>query len=189
VTEPGYIRESGGIDKGDHLRFRRAGLGLIVFPPAGNGGQRNKVLFDTPAGLEAENRSPIVKQIEFDIAAAAKLLEFAFPLAIGNTFAALGDRQVSVQKMIAAIPHEGEEGPKATFQVIEENAADAARLLAMGKVEILVAPLLEPRVIHRRWVALAHRLPRAMKVNHILAKRIIRRQIGAAAEPPAPSLP
>ena len=52
--------------------------------------------------------------------------------------------------------------------------------------KILIAPFLEMRVIDRRPVPRADCFPGLMKVDHVLPVRIIRRQIGTAAEPCCP---
>ena len=71
----------------------------------------------------------------------------------------------------------------AIAQVVEENAADAARLVAMPEKEIVVAPALEARVVigaeRRKRIATA-----AVKVHRVLLEAVVRRQVHAAAEPP-----
>ena len=64
---------------------------------------------------------------------------------------------VSGNEGVAAIVDEGEHLVEIAFEIVEENAADAARLLAMGQEEILVAPFLEARVIGDADAACRHR--------------------------------
>src|SRR5947207_1453992 len=58
----------------------------------------------------------------------------------------------------------------------------------MPQMKVLVAPLLEARIIDRRRMPGAGRLPGAVKMDDIFAERVIGRQIGAAAEPALVSL-
>src|SRR5947209_3567156 len=53
----------------------------------------------------------------------------------------------------------------------------------MRQKEILIAPLLEARIIDRRRMSRTNVAPDLVKTDHIFTKGIIRRQIGAAAEP------
>ena len=52
--------------------------------------------------------------------------------------------------MVAGVADEREQGVEIPLQVVEEDAADAARLVAVRQEEILVAPLLEPMIIRDR---------------------------------------
>src|ERR1035437_5739318 len=68
-------------------------------------------------------------------------------------------------------------------EIVEKNSAQAARLLAVFQVKIIVAPLLEARMQSRaEW----HQRGAAgsMKMTRIFFKSIIRSQVHAAAEPP-----
>ena len=57
------------------------------------------------------------------------------------------DRRIDVEKRLANRPHKGEIALKvAAVEIIEKNAAGAARLIAMRQVEIVVAPFFEARV-------------------------------------------
>src|SRR5581483_749939 len=69
------------------------------------------------------------------------------------------------------------------FEVVEEDAANAAGLAAVRQVEVFVAPLLEAGVIDQRLMAAADALPDAVEVDHVLAPGVVGRQVGAAAEP------
>src|SRR6185369_10305398 len=63
-------------------------------------------------------------------------------------------------------------------EIVEEDAADAARLVAVLQVEIFVAPFLEPRVVAPcRFLADGVEMPR------ILLEAVVRREVHAAAEP------
>ena len=68
-------------------------------------------------------------------------------------------------------------------QIVEKNAADAARLAAVLEEKIIVTPGLEPGM-----VVVAERRQRrptgSVKVSRVLLEAVIRREIHAAAEPP-----
>ena len=68
-------------------------------------------------------------------------------------------------------------------EIVEEQPADAARLVAMLEKEVTVAPVLVTRidVIAERS---ARRLRRSMPVQNVLRERIERCEIETAAEPP-----
>src|SRR5262245_19339160 len=108
---------------------------MKVIQPAHHRRQRHEDRLGAPARLEAEDGAAIVNQIEFHVAAAAELLETALLVGVGFVSPLFGDRQVSGQKIVAAILHEREERLKVAFEIIEEDAADAARLLAMRQEE------------------------------------------------------
>src|SRR5439155_3054548 len=101
----------------------------------------------------------------------------------GLALAALGDRQVRLEEMLAAVADEGKQGIDIALEVVEEDATDAARLAAVRQVEIIVAPLLEAGMVGDAWMAAADLTPDAVEVNDVFAVGIVRRQVGAAAEP------
>ena len=75
----------------------------------------------------------------------------------------------------------------AGFQVVEEDAADAAMFPSRGNVKVFIAPLLA-RLVHpvfarRAVVRIAHRLVLVVKLARVVLEQIIRRQIRAAAVP------
>ena len=72
-------------------------------------------------------------------------------------------------------------------QIVEEQAADAARFVAMLEKEIAIAPFLVLRV-HVGAERVAGLLRGAMPVQHVFIERIVRREIEAAAEPPGRTL-
>ena len=92
----------------------------------------------------------------------------------GGRKAAGGGRQAKSRKSAAA--------PVAEVEVVEEEAAHAPRLVAVGEVEVAVAPLLEARVVLFA-VGVAGRLGRAVPVHRVLLVTVEGRQVVAAAEP------
>ena len=137
-----------------------------------------------PAGLQAEQRAAVVDQIEFDVAAAAIQLEFALALAVGMSLAALDDRQIGIEKPVADRLRQREAALEAAgIEIVEEQPADAARLVAVLEEEVLVAPALVARIdVVRRTARTVAR--DAVPMPRVLLERIKRRQVEAAAEPP-----
>src|SRR5690606_18951083 len=127
--------------------FRAAGLRLPVVAPADLRRQRHETGLGAPAGLQPEQGAAVEHQVELHVAAAPVGLELALALAEGRRLAALHDRQVGLQIGIAHRAQEGEAGVEVPLvEVVEEQPADATRLVAMLEVEVAVAPFLEARV-------------------------------------------
>src|SRR5690606_6690003 len=68
-------------------------------------------------------------------------------------------------------------------EVVEEDAADAAGLLAVREVEVLVAPRLEAAVVGHAGVAVADGLPDAVEALGVLSEGVDGREVGATAKP------
>src|SRR5262249_47860170 len=139
-------------------------------------------------GLQAEHGAAIVEQVELDVATPAELLKRAVPVRVRLPAAAFHDRAIRRQEAIPAVADKREGRGVVAFEIFEKGPADAARLAAMVQKEILIAPLLETLIVGNRGVASAHRLPGAVEVDDVIAPRVIRRQVGAAAEPPLVAL-
>jgi hypothetical protein len=90
--------------------------------------------------------------------------------------------------MVAHAPEEGEAALEAPLvEIVEENPADAARLVAMAEEEVFVAPLLEPR-IDLRAEGLADLAGGAVEVDRVLLEAIIGGEVEAATcEKPTPA--
>src|SRR5262249_50720222 len=165
------------------LRLARPRRRLVVVPPPRLRRQRHQDRLDSPTRLQSEHRSAIVHQVELDVPAAPVFLKFLLSLRVRLVLAAADDGRIRLQKGVAGVAHEVERPVQIALQIIEENAADAACLVAVWQVEILVAPALQVVVIDHSGVPIAHPFPRPMEMNDVLARRVERRQIGAAAEP------
>src|SRR5690606_4924671 len=103
---------------------------------------------DIAARLQPEHGAAVVEQVEFDVAAAADELFLAVRLRPVLVEVPTHEVLVHDEEGAADILHEGEVGVPAAllgraFQPVEEDAADAARLVAVRQEEILVAPGLE----------------------------------------------
>ena len=92
-------------------------------------------------------------------------------------------RRVDRDEGLADRAGEGEVGLEvAAVVIVVEDAADAARLVAVLQEEILVAPFLEAGIVGGVG-GVAGRLERAVEVTCVGLDREDRRQVGAAAEP------
>src|SRR6185436_17334936 len=157
---------------------------MPVVLPARERRQRHQDRFGAAAGLQAERSAAVVDEIEFDITPATVQLEVALALAERRRAPARDDRQICRQKMIADAALIGEAALEAPLvQIVEEQAADAARLVAVLEKEIPVAPLLVARV-HVVAERRARLLGRAVPVQDVFVERIVRGEIESAAEPP-----
>src|SRR5262249_18717526 len=122
-------------------------LRAVIVDPPGEGRQRHQDRFRPPARLQSEDRSAVIDQIVFDIPAASDQLKFALAFAVTVMAPEFDNGQISREESLARVLHESEKTLHIALQVIEEDPAHAARLVAMFDVEVLVAPLLEARVI------------------------------------------
>src|SRR5690606_15582747 len=103
--------------------------------------QRRQDRLDIAAGLEAKQRAAIVEQIELHVAAAAHQLFLALGGGPRRVHVAADEPRVDVEKRPADVLDEGEVvGPAAGIEIVEEDAADAARLAAVRQMKVLVAP-------------------------------------------------
>src|SRR5690606_33182197 len=140
--------------------------------------------FAASARLESEQRAAVVDEIELDVSSAPPCLERALALAVGFVAMTQHDRRVGVEEGIADRAQQREAVREAALvQVVEEDAADAARLVAVLQKEVFVAPALEARI---EIVAegLKRLLAHAVEAYDVLLERIVGREIHAAAEPP-----
>src|SRR3954453_286794 len=141
------------------------------------------------AGLQAEDGASIVEQIEFNVASAPDQLFFTVGRAPRRVEIAPDDFGINLQKGAADILGKGEVGiPVAGIVPVVEDSADAARLFAMWKIEVFVAPSLVFWVARDFRVRVAGGLHRRMEGNRvgiILGPPPVqhRRQVPATAEP------
>src|SRR5829696_771397 len=141
------------------------------------------------AGLQPKNCAAVVEQVEFDIASAPDQLLLAVGGVPGQGEIAPHEVGIDLQEGAADVLGEGEVGvPIARVMPVVENAADAARFLAMRQMEILVAPLFVFVVVGnaiRSPAGLLHRLMERQRVRVLLGTSPVqhRRQVSAAAEP------
>src|SRR5690606_19172810 len=117
------------------LGLGRAGLGLPVVTPFHDRRQRHQDGFSAPARLQAEQRAAVENQVEFDIAAAAVGLKITFAFAVVVIAATFDDRQIGVEEGVADRAGETESlferQVAVCTEVVEEQAANAARLVAV----------------------------------------------------------
>jgi hypothetical protein len=170
--------------------MRRARLGAIVIAPLGARRQRHQQRFRTRLRLQAEARAAIEGEIEFDVAAAAQALEVLLARTERRIAAQAHELGVSVQVRVADAANEREAMLEAAadlrgdvIEVVDEQAADTARLAAMGQPEILVAGVLEDGV-RARPRRRARRARGLVPAAHVLVEGVHGREIEAAAEPP-----
>ncbi len=155
--------------------------------------QRGQDRGDVAAGLQAEDGAAVVEQVELHVAPAPHELLLALRLRPGLGEVGAHDARIDVEEGAAHILREGEPGVPAALclrrrQVIVEDAAHPAHLLAMRQEEILVAPGLVAPVVGEPVLA-AGSLVGGMKgdcVGIVLGPAGVEHgcQVSAAAEPP-----
>src|SRR5690606_6708964 len=165
-------------------RLGAAGLGLPAVFEADPRRQAHQDGFGAATALQAEQGAAVPDQVELDVAAAPVQLELALALAVGHVLAPPDDGQVGVQVALADGAGVGEARLEAAgLQVVVEQAADAARLVAVLEEEVAVAPGLVFGVALRaegRAQVARHPVP----VQHVLVEGVEGRQVETAAEPP-----
>ena len=132
---------SAGACVSDLCEARCADL-IEVLWPLHHGGIDDRIDSTLPPVLQAEDRAAVVEQVEFDVAAAADQLLLALGLAPGRREILSHQSGIDAQEGAADVLREGEGLVPVGFQIIVEDAADAARLVAVLEEEILVAPFL-----------------------------------------------
>ena len=115
--------------------------------PRGERREAHQHALDPRVGLQPEQRAAVVHQVELDVAAPPDELEPPLPLAVRQAPPALDDRPVRRGQHAAHVRPQTRasrvevEPAVAGAQVVEEDAADAAPLVAAVRVdEVLVAP-------------------------------------------------
>src|SRR5690606_37807350 len=129
------------------------------------------------------------EQVELDVAAAPDELLVTLGVGPGSLEIAADELRIDVAESRADVAGKGKVGvPVARVVVVVEDAADAARLLAVRQVEVLVAPLAIAVVIGDRvgGAGLLHGAVEVDAVRILLGAAAVeyRGESGAAAEPP-----
>ena len=114
------------------------------------GRQRHQDRLYIAAGLQPKAGTPIIEQVEFDIAAAAHKLMAALFVGPRQPHARPHDRRISTEERFADPADKGKIAlPVTAVEIIEKDPAGAARFVAMLKEKIFVAPLFEPDMAFR----------------------------------------
>src|SRR5262245_15561785 len=145
-------------------RSARKGLIASGSRPHHLGRQRHQDCIGVAAGLQAEQGPAVIEQVELDIAAAADQLPPALLVGPVAAHVAAHDLGIDREERLADRAGEAEVlGPVAAVEVVVEDAAEAARLLPVRQMEIVVAPLLVAWIV-AGIEAVAGTLERGMEV-------------------------
>src|SRR5258707_3990689 len=118
------------------------GSSVMVLRPFHFRRHRRQDRLDIAAGLEPKNRAAVVEQVELDVTSAPDQLLFAVGFVPWRVEIAPDELGIDFQEDAPDLLGEGKVGiPVAAVVPVVENAADAARLLAMRQVEVFVAPV------------------------------------------------
>src|ERR1700733_2514428 len=147
------------------------------------------------AGLQGEDRAAIIEQIELNVTSPTRQLSLALGFAPWFLGVAAYNVAIDREKALADVTDKSEvrvesgiAGVACAVEIIEEDAADPARLLAMLEIEIFIATGFETLGVRDAWMALAGCPHRRVKGDRVRIVRLAagvehRRQIRAAAEP------
>ena len=117
--------------------------------------------------FSARTWAAIIKKIELDIAAAPLHLFVAHRLIIRHADAPSGDFGINIDKGAPYILREGEICiPITAVEMVEKNAACAARFIAVRQKEVIIAFFFESRIVSRIMLV-ADRLIGGMKIDSV----------------------
>ncbi len=140
---------------------------MIILPPTSQR-QAHKYALDPPPSLEPENRPAIVHEVELNVPTAADLLPLLLLLGEGVVLVLLDDGAVSVDDASQGFLGALEDGVGvAVVQVVEEDSAQPASLVAVGDHEVAVGPGFEFGV-EGGVVVVAYLFVSSVKVGHVL---------------------
>jgi hypothetical protein len=168
------FRSSFHFNKLAQRRLGAAFFRLVIIFPAHQRRHRHQNRLRAPAGLQAEQRAAIPHQIELHVAAAAIELKLALALAVRRGFTAFDDGQIGVSIAVPDRLHKGEAVVKIRgVQVVKEQTADAALLVAVLEIEVVIAPFFIARIdfFAERQTQIAGG---TMPVDGILFKAVVR---------------
>src|SRR6266702_5629086 len=118
-------------------RLVAARLRTPVVAPPDDRWQRHKNRLSASVRLQAEDSSSVVHEIELHVAPAPIRLKIALPLAVGQVLAPQQHGNVGVEKAVAHASGQCEAVLEvAIVEIVEKNAADAARLGAVLEEKI-----------------------------------------------------
>src|SRR5204862_6194165 len=104
-------------------------------------GHRREDRLDIAAGAQAEDRSAVVEQVEFDVAAAPDQLLFALVFIPARRIIAADELWIDIEELAPHLLSESEVlVPVSRLEIIVEDPTDAAHFVAVLEEEIVVAP-------------------------------------------------
>mmetsp|Transcript_1038 Transcript_1038/g.3831 ORF Transcript_1038/g.3831 Transcript_1038/m.3831 type:complete len:367 (-) Transcript_1038:175-1275(-) len=156
----------------------------MVVLPARRLGERHEDGFDAAAGLQPEDGTAVVHQVELDVPAAAHQLPLLLLLRVLGVLALLHDWDVRGDDGVGAGLGKGKVFVGCfVVLVVEEDAAEAARLAAVRDLEVVVCPLFKLWVV-LRVMLVADALVSPVEVRHVVLEEVRGRDVRPAAEPP-----
>src|SRR5271167_3537046 len=175
------LLSAGGAASGCFQRFNRSDS--TALRPCRLGGQRHQDRLDIAAGLQAEYRPAVVKQIELDVATTADELMAPLLGRPGKPHPLPHDGRINRQEGFADRAKKGKVAfPIAAVEVVKKNPAGAARLAPVLQEEVFVAPRLEAGIAIA-VVGGAGVGEGSMEFIDGSRVRVNRGEVGAAAEP------
>ena len=122
--------------------------------------------------MQAEQRSPVVQQVELDITTAPQQLPLALFIRHRIVFVALCDREIRREERLACVPDKRQHRVAIVgvgSEVVEKSTADPATFVAMVITEVVVAGGLKRRVVGKITVSIARVFVALMKMAGVVA--------------------
>mmetsp|Transcript_46568 Transcript_46568/g.98827 ORF Transcript_46568/g.98827 Transcript_46568/m.98827 type:complete len:462 (+) Transcript_46568:138-1523(+) len=172
------------LERVHYVRLGTPRLGMVVVLPPRRLREAHQYALDPPSRLEPEHGPAIVHEVELDVPSPPHLLPLLLPLREGIVLVGLDDGPVGRHDGVDGVLRELEELLGiAIVEVVEEDAPEASRLVAVADDEVPVGPRLELG-IELGIVTVAHLLVRAVEVPHVVEVQVGGGDVRAAAEPP-----
>jgi len=116
---------------------------IIVFPTY-FGWKGHEDGFGSAFALQAEDSAAIVDKIKLYVSTSSILLKCFFSFSVGDRFSQSDNGRVDIGEGVADAFHECEGIIEpAAIEIVEENAADASGLIAVGEEEVAIALVFE----------------------------------------------
>ena len=139
---------------------------------------------------QTKRRAAIMHEVELNVSPSAQLLPLFLLRGEGHVFPLLDQGEVGGEESAGAVLHEAEDLLRIVFrgvEIVEEDAANAARFFAVWDVEMLVAPGFEAGV-ETPVVLVASFFDGFVEMDGIFVKEVRGCQIGSTPEPPSVSV-
>src|SRR5262249_7586342 len=112
----------------------------VILRPLNRGRHGRQDGFNVAAGLQAENGTAVIQEIEFNVATAADQLFLAVSFGPGDCEVPANQPWVDSQECSTNILRECKRLIPIRFEIIIKYAADAARFVSVLEKKIVVAP-------------------------------------------------
>ncbi len=163
-------------------------LRMMIILPSGRLRQTHQNALDPSSGLESENGSTVVNEVELSVSPTAQLLPTLLILSEFVIFVLLDDGSVGGDDGVDGILGEFEQQFRiAVVQIVEEDSSQSASLVAVRNDEVFVGPGFELGV-EFGIVPVAHLFVRSVEMFHVFFVEVGGSDVGSSSEPPHSSV-